>query len=371
MISCRPIAAALAIVCSTLATSSAARAKADFVSPVFVIPYASDAAVFDYRPTINAAGTRIVFERSFYDSKTAQYDLPTNLYITGPRGSAPSMLVPNNVGAARPDWCWDRQGGNRTEAPIAFSVTQPFANPGVYVYDFGTDVARFIPGSANHIYPTWFPDCRNLAIDVPDGLAVPGIASTPVRGPTTRKVDVASGDFIRTLSGSSVWAGFPSVDRADSRLIVFAGQPFTASGYDQDKNYIYRADNASNPPLVKPLDPAASVNIYNPQQQGRAPTVSPDGEWIAFESNRNCHSAGVAGQYALFLQDIRGSKPARQITVCAYDAQHAKWIRNTFKGRSYLIATVRLHACYRGTDPKLLLARGIASLDVTEFLRVR
>ena len=114
-----------------------------------------------------------------------------------------------------------------------------------------------------------------------------------------------------------------------------------------------------------PLDREAPVNTYAPRFEGRAPTWSPDGRWIAFESNRNCADKTF---YAIFVEGSSGRPAGRQVTACGYNAQHAKWYPSPIKRRTFLIATVRLNPDYYGDKVLTFNARGISSIDVTKFV---
>ena len=214
-------------------------------------------------------------------------------------------------------------------------------------------------------YPTWFPGCSNLAVDVSGS-----IIHDSRTGPETKEYDLA-GNMLGSLSGTKLWAGFPSVNPRAPRLLALAAQHFNASSgnYDENFNYVYIANTAGKPPRVTPLDQRAPVNRYVARFEGRTPTWSPDGRWIAFESNRNCALPQADPYFAIFIQDAEGQMPARQVTDCGYNAQHAKWYRQPVNGRTLLITTVRLSPAYTGNDNLTLYARGIAALDVTAFVR--
>ena len=100
-----------------------------------------------------------------------------------------------------------------------------------------------------------------------------------------------------------------------------------------------------------PLEPDASITQFDKSHQGRAPSWSPDGNHLAFESNR------VDGrQYAIFLVNVSaGSKPV-QVTDATYDAQHAKFFPD---GKSLIVTAFQTP----GRGP-----RGIAQLDISGYL---
>jgi Tol biopolymer transport system component len=89
--------------------------------------------------------------------------------------------------------------------------------------------------------------------------------------------------------------------------IVFAGQPNRGQPYDQLKNTIWFLDRSGR---RRALDAS----------QGRAPAWSPDGNWIAFESDRGSRNH----EYAAFIIHRRGG-PARQVTPYQLNANHPVW----------------------------------------------
>ena len=349
------------------------------VAPVFLLPYNPKFLFYDYRPAINAAGTRIVFERSFPGGGTLNpgYSNIINLYLAelnSPSLDPAQLLVSgtNNGGSNRPDWCWFATNPS-VDGPIVFSAgasgnVPTSALTGIY-YTMAQPQAGGLFWSvtgttAGMVYPTWFPGCAQIAVYVNNAIAHQGYT-----GPETQKFDLY-GNMLGSLSGTKLWAGFPSVNQRNPRLLALAAQHFNASpnGYQQDNNYIYIANTVGNPPRVTPLDPRAPVNRYAAKFEGRAPTWSPDERWIAFESNRNC-SASNSG-FAIFLQRATGEGLARQVTDCSYNAQHAKWYRQPVNGRTLLIVSA-LRYPGNNSSPAMQNARGIASLDITAFVDSR
>ncbi len=286
-----------------------------FVEPNFLLP--ANPSVSDYRPVVNAEGTRVIFERnpttSPNDIKLYSLDLAT-------RGVQPFI----NFASTRPDWCWDRSGGQFTSGPVAFSN-----NDGIYRVDPGGQPV-LLPNTDSMIYPSWYPDCGHLAVDV-TGAQV------------TAEIDASTGMVINSpLANETVWAGFASVNQTNPNLIAFAGQ-FNAESnyYNQDLNYVWVTDRSTMPPTVAPLDRTApSGPAFQQKFQARAGWWSPDGRWFAFESNRICNE--IDGQtYAIFIQDASGTRPAVQVTDCSWNIQHPKWFPPRKDGRTLLIAAVQ------------------------------
>lgn len=304
-----------------------------FVEPNFLLPANPDFS--DYRPVVNAEGTQVIFERSPTaspnDIKLYSLDLAT--------GHVQPFV---NFASTRPDWCWDRSGGQLTSGPIAFSN-----NDGIYRVDADGQPVP-LPNTAGMIYPSWYPDCEHLAVDV-GGSQV------------TAEIDATTGAVIVSpLANDAVWAGFVSVNQTNPNLIAFAGQFIGDSNYyNQDLNYVWVTNRSTTPPTVAPLDrQAPNGPAFLQKFQARAGWWSPDGEWFAFESNRICND--ISGQtYAIFIQDANGARPAKQITDCAWNVQHPKWFPPGKDGRTLLIAAVQA-----GPDEPFRLA----TFDVTRFV---
>ena len=66
-----------------------------------------------------------------------------------------------------------------------------------------------------------------------------------------------------------------------------------------------------------PIETDASLTTYDPSYQGRAPAWAPNGQTIAFESNRS-------GGYAIYLCDL-SSGTITQVTDPTLGGQHAKF----------------------------------------------
>ena len=354
---CQAVALVTSVCCSLLplAPRPAAAQSSELITPVLLLPY-PDPSVNDYRPVVNADGTKVVFERTQLVNGTSR----TSLYIADlATGTAATPLVPSlaaeGVEPERPDWCWRRRkDGQLEEGPLAFSVSPkagPLETEGVYTMDVTRPSSlRLLPNTADMVYPAWYPGCRRLAVD-----------HQLNDGPVTTEINARTGAVIRlVLANSTVWAGFPSVNQVDPRLIAFAGQPVGNTPYDQDTNYIWIADRATSPVTVLPLDKRAPPDPpFERQFQGRAGWWSPDGEWIAFESNRNCT---LETAYAILLQKGSGTEPARQVTDCSWNAQHAKWFPPEALGQRTLLVVSVVR------NPGQSEARGIAALDITALL---
>lgn len=106
-----------------------------------------------------------------------------------------------------------------------------------------------------------------------------------------------------------VLTGMPSVS-PDGKWIAFAGQRNIGEAYDQTKNSIWVVSDAGTPRTIEAVS-----------RQGRTPAWSPDGQSLAFESNRGSSSNQ---RYAVFTVNRDGTG-LRQITPYELNANHPVW----------------------------------------------
>jgi hypothetical protein len=299
-----------------------------FANPVFLMTY--PVAASDYRPVVNSTATGLIFERTIKGLRQLY-----RLDLTSPTAT-PSLLIPDwPEESARPDWSW--QTGQ-----IVY-----MNNNGIYLY---SNPKTVLPNTNKMSYPTWYPDGATLAV-YNNRVHAPAL---PI--PRTSTIDLTGKVLDPLLGNKKTWAGFPSVNQVSPNLIAFAGQPVQPAPvtYNQNKNYIWLLDTSTTPHTVKTLSPNAP-KTFNPNFQGRAPWYSPDGKWIAFESNR----FNASGLYSIFIQIADGSKPAVRVTDPGWNANHTKW----YPDGKHLVVTVLQK---KGAAPNS--NRGIASLDVTAFV---
>jgi len=316
-----------------------------FVEPNFLLPANPD--VNDYRPVVNAEGTMVIFERN----PTAMAN-DVKLYIADLSTHNVQRFV--NFGSTRADWCWSRSGGQFTSGPVAFSN-----DDGIYRVDPGGQPV-LLPNTAGMIYPSWYPDCEHLAVDV-------------TGSQVTAEIDATTGQtIVSPLANETVWAGFASVNQTNPNLISFAGQFNGESNYyNQELNYTWVTDRSTTPPTVAPMDRRAPNGpAFQQKFQARAGWWSPDGRWFAFESNRICND--ISGQtYAIFIQDANGMRPAMQVSDCSkWNVQHPKWFPPRNDGKVFLIAAVQdVQGGSGATCPPVPFR--IASFDVSRLLQAR
>lgn len=161
----------------------------------------------------------------------------------------------------------------------------------------GREVTR-VPYSASTqvFYPSWTPDAR--AVVVVDFGASEGSALV--------QIDVRTGASELLTRPAEFHVGMPAVS-PDGESIAFAGQRNFGARYDQTKNHIWIMSKTGVPREVS-------------RGQGRQPDWSPDGQWIAFTSNRE----DLAGRHAVFVVARDGAEPI-QLTEYTTNAQHPVW----------------------------------------------
>lgn len=205
-----------------------------------------------------------------------------------PRQLAHSPLI---VSATRANW--SKQGNL-----IAFTGTSSHGENRIWIITSDGLRAREVEShdlSEQMFYPSWFPNGEE-------------IAAMDAQDMVIKKVNLNTGVAVTITDPKRVLTGMPSV-APDGRWIAFAGQENTGQEYDQTKNAIWLVD-----------DTGVAHNVESNQGQGRAPTWSPDGKLIAFESSRGTTS----GLYSIFLINRDGTGLVR-VTDPALNADHPVW----------------------------------------------
>jgi hypothetical protein len=331
------IAAGWALANGILRPNSAAAEEVNsptsFVTPVFLMKYSPKVKLSDYRPVLNSTATTVIFERTIKNI-TKLYSLD----LTNP-SATPTLAFPKlKEQSLRADWSW------QTGMVVFMNTTD-----GIYL---STNRGEYslIANTKKMSYPTWYPDGAHLAV-YNNRKHRPAL---PI--PRTSQIDLTGTVLNPIMANDTVWAGFPSVNQTNPNLIAFAGQVVKpGTTYNQNTNYIWLTDNSTNPQTVRTLDPGIPTKPFDPKYQGRASWYSPDGNWIAFESNRSNSN----NQYSIYIQKADGSTPAVQVTDPGWNANHAKWYPN---GTALVVTVLQTKGAALNSD------RGIASLDVSTFV---
>jgi len=268
----------------------------------------------DYWPAYSEDGKAIIFSRLVQGEKWKLFQVPV-------AGGESTVFWEGEVGATR--------ANTSRSGRIAFTGIEPKTNATLWITDRDGKESRKI-GLHNHTgtpsYPSWYPDEKRLVM----------VDYQRDQGGNLILVDLPAGKAVTITNPSEIRCGMPSIS-PNGDDIVFAGQkPGGGDQYDQTKNAIWL------------LKKDKSLHRLSPGQ-GRAPTWSPDGKWVAYESTEGSPD----GRYAIFIVSADGKQNRR---VCSYewDANHPVWssdgktlvvsARNPGSGAETRIALLRIPA---------------------------
>ena len=286
-----------------LAASGASVSHTDSPSHASVRFLTADS--LDLWPCFSPDGNHILFSRRV--EQTWQLLLiPTESGQPQPLARAPLPIA-----ATRANW-------SKQNNVIAFTGTSAHGQNSIWLINSDGSNPRelkLLVSSDQMFYPSWFPSGEQLAaMDAQDMVII--------------RVNVNTGGAVTVTDQKQVFTGMPSVS-PDGKWIAFAGQKNTGQKYDQTKNSIWLVD-----------DSGIARTVESTPGQGRAPTWSPDGKILAFESTR----ASLIGQYAIFLINRDGTGLI-QVTDPALNADHPVWSpdgrRLAFSARASLWAKGR------------------------------
>jgi Tol biopolymer transport system component len=181
---------------------------------------------------------------------------------------------------------------------IAFSGWTPGEGASIWlVKPDGSDLRRITSSelSQNVMYPSWYPDGNALVVVDYQARGAPAVL---------KRIELETLTVQDLTNPDEIIAGKPSVS-PDGRSIAFAGRrPGTPGGQASNRIWVLEEGH------LRELD----------AEQGRTPAWSPDGGWVAFESNRGSPN----GHYALFVVPAQGGV-AVQLTSFEVNANHPAW----------------------------------------------
>ena len=239
----------------------------------------------DLWPWFSPDGSQVVFSR--------RVDETWELFLVPVTGGEARKLArtPLSVSATRANW-------STRNSLVAFTGISSTGENKVWLINPDGSGARDVSlrGLSDQVfYPSWYPDGNQIAVMDAGEMAI-------------KRIDLSKGIAVTLTDQKRVLTGMPSVS-PDGKWIAFAGQENKGQRYDQSKNSIWLLD-----------DVGATHPVEQNPGQGRAPTWSPSGEQLAFESTRG----STAGLYAIFLINRDGTGLV-QVTDRALNADHPVW----------------------------------------------
>ena len=239
------------------------------------------AGIMDVWPSFSPDGGTVLFSRTTDRGKN------WTLYCVSASGgtATPFAALPGSV--TRVDW-------SAPTGRLAFNRNGPGGSHGIWVSDADGGHAHTV-ATGNATFPAyafWYPDGKSIGfVDAARGILY--------------RVNAAGGAPIALTRQAQVLAGMSRV-APDGKWVAFAGQKNNGQAYDQEENQIWLTDGSGN---ARPLE--------TPPLPGRAPSWSPDGRRIVFESDRGSPD----GRYAIFLINRDGTG-LTQLTDYALNAGH-------------------------------------------------
>jgi Tol biopolymer transport system component len=252
------------------------------ITYVTIDPYGTD-----YGPQFSPDSRRLIFERRPLTGGRAE------TYVVPIQGGEPKPFLKERAPVEQTRLRW-----SPVTNTIAFTGLTSEGKSSTWLLDGdGTHVRQAnAPPGANTFYPSWYGDGLRLLEMDGDRQAL-------------RIVSLGPGAATQVATTPALLTGMGSVS-PDGRTIAVAAQRNVGQTYDQTVNQIWLiAENGEAHPLEKG------------NMEGRAPTWSPDGSRVVFESNR---SSPDKASYAVFVADRDGSD-VRRLTPYEANAQHPVW----------------------------------------------
>ncbi|MBC8754353.1 PD40 domain-containing protein [Kordia sp. YSTF-M3] len=274
----------------------------------------------DGRPCFSPDGNTVLFERTGKGIPRAQFwtvDIQTN--------SENPYYKSDTYGCLRASWTWNPTTGL---PQIAFTGIYPEGdNPTSRVMlldENGADNSAThltVPGyqDAQLSYPAWYPN-------------EPALLMTNYSQLELLKVNIISLKS-SVLTPNNYWSGMGTLNRANPKIIAYAGQTKGSGAYHQKINKVLLQVGQNNPVVFS--DPAKGTI-------GRTPWFSPDGNIMAFEAY------STQPKLQIFLKKVDLANPNTPIIHVkgpSSPAQHPKfspdgsrlvWAQNDGQGKTQI-----------------------------------
>jgi hypothetical protein len=242
----------------------------------------------DYWPCFSPDGKTVLFSQTQDGGRSW-----TLMRVTASGGdAAPFAKTALPVSATRADWS--------KNGKIAFTGTGPDGSSSIWIADGDGGNAHAVAAagvSTQLFYPSWYPDGKSLAV-------------MDAGASSLKRLDLTGGAAVALTDPAKVLTGMASVS-PDGNSIVFAGQRNAGQPYNQNENTLWL------------WTATGLTSVEAAPIQGRAPVWSPDGQRIAFESDRGSPD----GHYAIFIVN-RDGNGLIQVTDYALNATHPVWSRD-------------------------------------------
>lgn len=297
-------------------------------------PGDSARAAFGYKLISKGREARDKVPRFAADGRSVVFSRGGVLYLASVvENTQISRLTPTGFSglASRPDWS---QATNQ----IAFTATEGGTATLWQIRPDGSYLKRLTKpkASVRDYYPAWNARGTELIFvrfvySVKDGQSVDRLGAL-------QRLILESGQVTPLTDPAAVQAGMPAVS-PDGSKIAFAGQRNVGQPYSNEANRILILGDDG----LRELD----------GQQGRTPDWSPDGKWIAFESNRD-------GDYAIYIARASVGGTVVRLTPDSIDAYHPDWSPN---GKCIVFSAMRrAEIDADGRAPMYIAAMPVTSL---------
>jgi Tol biopolymer transport system component len=254
-----------------------------------------DPTAWDYMPEFSPDGRLLLFERGPLIGGHS-----VRAYVVPFEGGDIKPLSAGDVPVNQTRMRWSPRGNL-----IAFTGAGPGNTTATWLMDKdGSHIRRgLLPQVGNGVYPGWYPDGQRILETVSDDN-------------TLRSVNIQSGAVVKIVTAPALKIGMATVS-PDGKWIAAAAQLRQGQPYNQDDNQIWIIGNDGH-----------AHRLIAAGHQGRAPTWSPDGRKVVFESNQGSPKPTL---YAIFLANVDGTG-LQQLTPFDHNAVHpvfspdGKWI---------------------------------------------